>query len=347
MPNLLFSTIIESVMTEVDYLLDNFIYDGYQALSSYLEVPLGIAIVLYIIFYGYSMVMGWSSVSIQSFSKSIVKISLIYTFAMHWSWFSEYFVRLLFDVSGHIGDVIVSSSTAKLPSFSKEGVNGALQSVLIELWKLGQWTWDGGSFTAWGPLFSGLALWVCGFLLVGIAVFEIIYAKCMLSILCVLAPLFISFTLFSATREFFNRWLGLCASFSFLLIMILAVVALSMSIDQWAVADAYISKGVNIPMLGFLTIIFVSLICVGLVRKVEMLALTMGSFVGVAISQSSIAQNISGFLGGSFSGARDVMRFSKYAGGKMSGFGEKSNLNQKGIHRMRMLLAKSRYGSGK
>lgn len=330
-----YTTVIELTLTEIDEILSNYVYNGYTALADYLTLPLGIAITLYIIFYGYSMTMGWARVSVGDFSKSIVRIGLIYLFAMHWSWFSDYFVTLIFDVSGHIGDVLVSSTNIPLPSFAGEGITGAMQSVLIELWEMGQWAWNGGSFHNWAPLFIGLALWVCGFLLIGIGLFEIIFAKCILSVLCVLAPLFISFTLFDSTREFFNRWVGLCAAYSFLMILVMAATGLAMSVDQWAIADAYVTKIVDLPTIAILAIIFVSLLCVGIIIKVEGLALALGGFVGESVSNSSLAGNISKSLGGTFGIAAGVISKRKSSGRQRSS-------SQKNVEKMRLLLARSK-----
>ena len=334
-----YTTVIELTLTEIDEILNNYIFNGYAALADYLIVPLGVAVTLYIIFYGYSMTMGWTRVSISDFSKSLVRIGLIYLFAINWSWFSDYFVTLIFDVSGHIGDVLVSSTNIPLPSFAGEVITGAMQSVLIELWEMGQWAWNSGSFHNWAPLFIGLALWVCGFLLIGIGLFEIIFAKCILSILCVLAPLFISFTLFNATREFFNRWVGLCAGFSFLMILVMAATGLAMSVDQWALADAYLSKIVDLPTISILAIIFVSLLCVGIIIKVEGLALALGGFIGEAVGATSLAANISRSLGGAFGVAAGVISQRKSVNKHKN---KSSQSHKTNMAKMRVLLARSK-----
>lgn len=309
-----YNTVVETVLHEIDLLLENYVFNGYSTLADYLYAPLGIAVTLYIILMGYSLSMGWLSMSIREFSKGLVKIGLIYLFAMNWGWFSDYLINLFFNVSGHIGTIIVDSTPMPLPNIAGEGIDGGLQSVLIELWDIGQWLWDAGSFHALGPLFVGLITWACGFLLIGYALFEIVFAKCILSVLCVVAPLFISFALFSSTEKFFYRWISLCSGYAFLMILIMATIAIVMSLDQWAIGDTYLLHAKDLGMLNIFTIVFVSLICAGVINRVCGLALILGDGVGVWVGSTPAADKLShfflgasGFVAGGFNAFKNKM----------------------------------------
>jgi type IV secretion system protein VirB6 len=293
-----YNTVVEAVLHEIDLLLENYVFHGYSALADYLSGPLGLAVTLYIILMGYSLSMGWLSMSIREFSKGLVKIGLIYLFAMNWGWFSDYLINLFFNVSGHIGTILVDSTPLPLPSFAGEGIDGGLQSVLIELWDIGQWLWNAGSFHALGPLLVGLITWACGFLLIGYALFEIIFAKCILSVLCVVAPLFISFALFSSTEKFFYRWISLCSGYAFLMILVMATIAIVLSLDQWAIGDAYLLHAKDLGMLNIFTIVFVSLICIGVINRVCGLALVLGNGVGAWAGNSAVTDKLSHFFSG-------------------------------------------------
>ena len=130
-------TIIERLFTELDLLLNNFVFNGYSALANYLKTPLGLAIIVYFILMGLSMMQGWIQLSIPNLVKSITKIALIYTAAMNWSWFSFYVVDLLNKGAGEIGSVLVAATPIPIPHFAGEGINGAMQSVSIEITEIG------------------------------------------------------------------------------------------------------------------------------------------------------------------------------------------------------------------
>jgi type IV secretion system protein VirB6 len=296
MGSLYYSTLVDALLHELDELLNNYIYHGYSALVSYLEMPLAILITLYIILLGYSIVGGWVSMSMSVFIKSITKIGLIYLFAMNWGWFSEYVVELFFTATGQVADVIISATPMPLPTFSGEGIDGAMQSVLLELWDIGQWIWDTGSLNHITSYIGALGIWISGAILIGLALFEIIMAKCMLSILLVVAPIFIIFTLFDSTQDFFNRWLGSCSGYAFLIILISATISLSMSVAQWSIGDAYITKAVGLKMLQILPIIFVSFICIGLLRRSAFLALGIGSSVAMFSRNRAIGAGVASFV---------------------------------------------------
>lgn len=339
-----YNTVVEAVLHEIDLLLESYVFNGYNALADYLSGPLGIAVTLYIILMGYSLSMGWLAMSIREFSKGLVKIGFIYLFAMNWGWFSDYLINLFFNVSGHIGTILVDSTPMPLPSFAGEGIDGGLQSVLIELWDIGQWLWNSGSFHALGPLFVGVITWACGFLLIGYALFEIVFAKCILSVLCVVAPLFISFALFSSTEKFFYRWISLCSGYAFLMFLVMATIAIVLSLDQWAIGDAYLMHAKNLGMLNVFTIVFVSLICIGVIHRVCGLALVLGDGVSSWAQSTSSAQNLSylfsgamGFISMGYSAFKNKMS-PTYANGK------KSSSANKPKTRIDILRAKSQKG---
>ncbi|MCD8573628.1 MAG: type IV secretion system protein [Gammaproteobacteria bacterium] len=199
----MYSTLVEEILTEIDVLLDKYVVDGYQALAGYLEVPLGVAIVFFFVCYGIALTQGWVKGSMAELTKSIFKIGMIYYLGMNWGHFSDYVMTLFYDAAGQIGDILVNASPVSLPTLGGEGINGALQSILIELMKISEWIIKTGSWTNWMPIIEGVAMGAAAVMLVGFAILEMIIAKCMLSILFVLAPLFIAFTLFESTQTFF------------------------------------------------------------------------------------------------------------------------------------------------
>ena len=315
-----YTTLIEELLTEVDLLLNEYVTKGYEALAGYLEVPLGVAIVFFFVCYGVGLTQGWIKGSVSGMTKSLFKIGMIYYLGMNWGHFSEYVSALFYDAAGHIGDVLVNASPIPLPTLGGTGINGALQSILIELMKISQWILDSGSWRNWVPLIEGCAIGAVGIFLVMFAVLEIVIAKCMLSILFVTAPLFIAFTLFKTTHAFFDRWLGACVGYAMLMIFVCAGLGIVVALDQWALADMYLNKAFNVKTIDAGVLILVSLVCLGILKRVAGLAMNIGGSVTTMSGGEMFAGAVGGALGGAgmMKGAMEYMTSANSLPGRMA-----------------------------
>ncbi len=209
MPIPSYMTIVEKLFTELDILLSDYVFHGYNALVAYLKVPLSLAMVLYIVLMGLSITQGWIKLSMGNLVKSSCKLAVIYLAIMNWGWFNHTVVGLISTGAGQLGDVLVNATPVPIPHFTGGGINGAMQSVLIEFTQIGTWVWNRGSWHNLAPCFNALLIWGFGFALIMVAMFELILAKIMLAVLFATAPLFVGFTLFKPTQGFFDRWLGI------------------------------------------------------------------------------------------------------------------------------------------
>lgn len=296
-----YTTIIEQLFTELDALLNSYVFHGYSALAGYLKVPLGLAIVLYIVLMGLSISQGWIRLSMGALIKSSIKLAVVYTAAMNWGWFSHTVVDLISTGAGQIGDVLVDATPVSVPHFGGTGINGAMQSVLIEFTKIGNWTWDMGSFRRFGPCFDAILIWGFGYALIMVGVFELILAKIMLAVLFATAPLFVGFTIFKPTQSFFDRWLGACVGFGLLMVFVSSMLALALSITQWAIAGMYLQHVTNIAVTGFVPVMIVGFVGVGIIMKAAQLAQSIGGTVTTSSGSALIAGTIGGAVGGSMS----------------------------------------------
>ena len=132
-----YDTIILQYQEEVTILLNECVYQGYMALSGYLKTPLRISVVLYIAVLGISIMQGWTSLSMKGLVRSALKLGLINFFAMNWGNFSAIVVNGFQGAASEISSVMLSATPVELPHFAGEGMTGALQSLLIEVAKVG------------------------------------------------------------------------------------------------------------------------------------------------------------------------------------------------------------------
>lgn len=296
----IYSNVIDQVFSLLDQDLNSYIYNGYNALAGHLQYPLGLAFVLYFTILGLSLSQGWIELSFGVFTKAVIKVGLIYLFAMHWSNFSEYAVHGIQDSAGQIGGWLVNASPISIPG-GGTGVNGALQSVLNEVARVGAWVWDRGSISDWGPYFTSMCIWFFGLCSLVIAIIEIILAKLMLAVLFSLAPLFIGFTLFKPTQGMFDRWVGSISGFALFLIMIPAVVTLGLSFVQLVVQDQYATQAANITLVDWIPIMIAGILNLVLILKVSDYAKSIGGSISSGSGSSMLAGAVGGFIGGSFS----------------------------------------------
>lgn len=294
------NTIIIELFSELDLLLHNYVYNGYNALAHALKYPLGLAITLYIVILGMSIMHGWVKVSMGNFVKSALKIGLIYVFAMNWSFFSDYAVQLIQGGAGDIGNVLIKATPMAVPDFENSGINGAMQLVLTEFTTVGDLVWNKGGFSNISPYFTAIVIWGFGYALILVSVFELALAKIMLSILFATAPLFVSFTLFKPTHGFFDRWLGAIVGFGLLLIFVSAMLALALSVAQWAIVDMFASKAAGVNLVGYVPVMVVGFLGIGIILRASNLAQSIGGAVTTSSASSLLAGTIGGAVGGTF-----------------------------------------------
>src|SRR3990167_11277422 len=150
-----YTNVIEHFFSEaLDPILKTFVYNGYTTLAGYLKYPLGVAVVLFIALMGISISQGWVRLSMSNFIKAAIKIGVIYMFAMNWDIFSQWIVAGIQQSAEQVGSWLLNATPIPVPQFVGSGINGALQSVLIEVTQIGNWVWDLGSWRQWGPYFT-------------------------------------------------------------------------------------------------------------------------------------------------------------------------------------------------
>jgi len=300
----LYTTIVVELFSELDTLLGHYIYNGYHSMVHALKLPLSFAITLYVVLMGIAINQGWTKLSFPDLTKSAVKIALVYLFAMHWDVFSEYAVKGVTQSAMALGNTLVNSNPLNLPHFAGEGLTGALQSVMIEITKIGVWTWHLGSITSPSPFFTAALIWFFGYATLLIGLVEIVAAKVMLAVLFTTGPLFIAFTLFKPTQGFFDRWLGAIVGFAFVMIFVSAMLGLTMTITQWAIGTTYIQHAIGIKLIGFIPFMVVGVVGIVLIFKVAGMAQNIGGVVTTSSGSAMAASLVGSFIGSSLGASR-------------------------------------------
>lgn len=239
-----FKTIIVDLLMQTDAMTKKFLVNNFNVLADYMAAPLAAASILYIVLTGYFILSGYLTMSAKEYIKVVVTIGLVYMFGLNYMWFSSVFVALFQDAVSHLSTVGIDAFT--LPHLtSASGINDALQSVLIEAVEVGGKISDQGSFRNLPPYLVAIYFIYGCTAVVSIAMIEIICFKFFTSLLLAAGPLFISFYLFNATREFFKRWLSLLSGFAFALIFSGFAIGMSLNWMHWVIGDLYINVKAN------------------------------------------------------------------------------------------------------
>lgn len=276
--------------SEIDKLTNQFVFDGYKALSSLLQVPLGSLIVLYIVLMGYAVARGIIDKPSQAIFKFAIRSGLIYMLAMNWDFFASHVKDLLV-----MGSESIASTLMKAVQKNGTGgsINQGLQSVLNDVLTLGTELFEAGSFRKLTPYFAGFMVFLSGAITIGLAFIEIVIAKLMLAVTLSTAPLFIIFTLFDETKSFFERWLGVMTGFAFALIFVSSVVGLSVHLLHW-VTISVVGK-TEVTAAIWVPVFIVGILCIMGITQ----AVSIGKSIGGSLCTSGGAAMVGGFIGGS------------------------------------------------
>ena len=261
-------TYVKILFTDFDAAVKNYIYDGYNALMSYVNVYLASLIIAAIIFMGYKL---WftDDLKIKDFAYFVAKVSFIYFFAVNWGNFSEYLMTFFQKgIIDGMGSAIMTANPIKIPNV--DDIESALQLTSDLVSFIGSSIISHAGFSTMSYIFYGGFVYISGFVLILIAMIEIVVAKIMMAALFVIAPAIIPCCLFKYTQGIFDRWIGNLIGFSLLLVLISAVLGIGMSIiysflpitSITAVLPDHFFNGLSygiIPMLASLIIVAYSL----------------------------------------------------------------------------------------
>lgn len=277
-----YSTIIISLIAKIDLVTQNFVATGFQSLADYLEKPAALAATLMIVLVGYGMLHGLIDMSIKTFNRLALTLGAVYALAFSWVEFNAYFINLFLHAANDIAGVMVQGKLFSFPFLpgTGQGLNAALQTVLIESVKVGGWVMSKGGFTDWIPYFIGLAFMLGGTVVVALAAIELIVVKLYLAMLMAVAPFFICCLMFPQTKGQFDGWLAQIKGFSIALILLGVGVGLCMYLMHWVVGGYYVQQALGIKIYSVVPLIIASLLCIILLIGIIPIAKQIGGVHG-------------------------------------------------------------------
>lgn len=246
----------------IDGRLNEFLGSRLSAVIAEVEGPLRIALVLYVVLYGFAILRGAISEPVMDFAVRSIKLALIYALATT-SAYSSFVTEPLFTGLPNVLTRAVSGAGA--PS-----VGAAFDQFFAYAAWLGEdIARDASAFNP-GPYVISAAVFIIGALAAALGFGVVLVAKLALALLVTLGPIFIACALFDATRRFFLGWLSQAVNYLVLFALIIVIFQLVLSLvrDQWGAI-----QGAD-PMVGGL--IFIALCLLGAIFFLQTPAIAAG-----------------------------------------------------------------------
>ncbi len=294
--------VFDSFLHQFEQPITTFVSSSVSNLASWVDGPLRVAVMLYVILYGFAVMRGAISEPIMEFAWRAMRIVVVVLLATNSATFQQYVSGLFFDsLPKEIGNALAGSglntnSGAPFDQLLSKGIDVANK------------IYDQAGLTNIAPALIAAILLVfvaCGaFLQFAI----LLYAKIGLGVVIALGPVFIALALFEATRPFAEAWLRQVANFVILLVLVVALVGLMLTTISGFV-DKY---GANAGSTGEMLVAAVAISAVlGLAGYIALQLPTLagglaggGASLASRLVTSTLMSNAAAAAGGAYAGAR-------------------------------------------
>ncbi len=270
----------------IDQRLTVFLGERLSAMIAVVEGPLRIALVLYVVLYGFAILRGAITEPMRDLAVRSIKLAFLYALATTPA-YSSFVTEPLF--TG-----LPNALTQAISGEATPSVGAAFDQFFAYAAWLGEdISRDASAFNP-GPYVVSAAVFIIGALAAALGFGVVLLAKLALALLVTLGPVFIACALFDATRRFFFGWLSQAVNYLVLFALIIVIFQLVLSLvrDQWGTI-----QGAD-PMMGGL--IFIALCLLGAIFFLQTPAIAAGIAGGASAGLADFANAAA--LGSSGSG---------------------------------------------
>lgn len=290
---------ITNFWSKVDLMLNSYIYNGYTALSGALAPVFVACASLYIIMLGIYVMKGSVELSTKEVIQRAVLIGLVYLGVTSWGFVSYYINDAINSLANGMSQAVAGFSPHSSISGGGGGINGALQALMSQFTSLGSYLFSTGGMTNISGYLEGIVIFILGYVVIAVSIFEILLCKMSLAVLITLTPLFVIFALFEQSRKWFYNWMGYLAGFCFgiffvsmVLVLIINVVAIGTS---YVIADGGVISGTGFSDL--VPTIICAIIGIFLIFSMTKVALSIGGGMGSSPTGVAMMALAGGFIG--------------------------------------------------
>lgn len=206
----------QDLETSIDASLLQTIEDYYHKVSGVM-LPIAIALISAWIIYKAIKIMfaPSSSGALNSFVKQSLKMIVIVIFAFAWEYVFKYIANPIINgVPELVGKMTGDSANSLVLQFISNMINNVNTNF----------SYTEGMEAMFAPILVGLVCFVVSLLVIVTYFFTVFWAKIMLALLLVITPIFFTFLMFGATRNWFMNWVNAMAHNILTLLMLNLIV---------------------------------------------------------------------------------------------------------------------------
>ncbi|WP_312405787.1 type IV secretion system protein [Brevundimonas sp.] len=289
----------------IDTRLEAFLGDRLSSVIAVVDGPLRVALVLYVLLYGYAILRGAISEPVMDFAVRSVKLAFLYALATTAAYSSVVTQPLFVDLPNALTQAVSGSGTPN--------VGAAFDQFLAYAGYLSETVSQEGSTFDLAPYIIAAAVLVIGALACALGFGIVMVAKLALALLVTLGPIFIAAALFDATRRYFFGWLSQAVNYLVLFALMITIFQLVLSLvrDQWGAIE-----GAD-PLVGGL--IFIALCLLGAIFFLQTPAIAAGVAGGASAGLADFAKAaaLGSSRSGRASGPQDAARQPPRGGGSI------------------------------
>mgnify|MGYP003324467140 CR=1 FL=1 len=161
-----------------------------------LELALVILLTLYVAFFGFSLILGRSNLSVRALLPRIIMIGFVLAFATSWIAFQSVVWNLFVATPDYLASILTGSEGSATLAFAAK-----LDVVFMAVQEASASQEDISAFSPPGMMWLGALLLILG--TVGV----LVAARIGLALLVALGPIFVVLAIFSGTRGLFTGWI--------------------------------------------------------------------------------------------------------------------------------------------
>ena len=305
---------VNDLMASVDYILRGFVENGYQHLVQNNITVINVMMTFYVAWMGYKIVNRTLEFDLNVFARHMGQLIIVYALLTNWHLFYLFFYNIFTNEPGEITKTLIESN-GSVPV----GTNtlDAINSVFRKGMELSSYLFSHHNTFNFMPLILGICVFIATLLQCLIAVALLVYAKMAMALILFLGPLFISFMLWEATHEFFNKWVQKLVNYALIPILTCGILMLTLSLVNIALPSMTHEIYAGNPSFTGV-IVYLGLAFISFLLYLQILPLCAALSGGVALSGMtavlSTGSIVSGVLGTtkssiskSFLGAKDAL----------------------------------------
>ncbi len=190
---------VSSALTAVDCIASGVSEQAFNRLfgtEGQLTFALTMMLVLYVAFFGISLMLGRSNLSVRALLPKMVTLGLVVGFATSFVTFSTFFYNIFVGGPDQIAGILTGTQGSATATFAQK-----LDVVFLAIQQASGPTTDINAFSPPGMMWLGAMLLLLG--TVGL----LVTARIALALLLAVGPIFVVMALFEGTRGLFTGWL--------------------------------------------------------------------------------------------------------------------------------------------